>query len=468
MYKSLTLSARTKLTVDLLLLAGSFFLIQRVLNGSEAAMFTRYTVSLCFLVTVSWLLVGASSGLYQDLRIKPFSYEWVLFIKTLVIYTLIISFISFQFYKSQLYIRWIIGIQCAFIFLVFPMQKLMIRFILKKIRKSDSILKRVLIVGTGETGLDFYQQYVKNKQFGYKLTGFLDEQTHPSLNGHYLGSLSDLENVMTKHELDDIVITTPITGGAQLQNIVEMGEKEGKRIHIIPDYQQLGQGRVQIKLIGDMPIITLHSLPLDAIENQFYKRVFDIVFSLLVIVCLLSWLTPLIALLIKITSKGPVFFKQERWGLHNRPIICYKFRSMVAASKDVDENGNYLQAKKGDARVTAIGKFLRKTSLDELPQFFNVLGGSMSIVGPRPHPVPLNLLSKNSVQNYMRRHWVKPGITGWAQVKGYRGETGSNPVRMKKRVEADIWYMENWTFWLDLQIIVQTVVNIVKVDSNVF
>lgn len=468
MHKVLTLSTRTKLTVDLLLLAGSIILIQYVLNGSEAALFTRYTVSLSFIATVCWLLVGASSGLYQDFRVKPFSYEWVLFIKTLIIYTLIISFISFSFYKSQLYIRWIVGFHCVFIFLIFPMQKLLIRLILKKIRKSDSILKRVLIVGTGETGLDFYEQYVKNKQFGYKLTGFLDEKTHPSLNGHYLGSLSDLEKVITKHELDDIVITTSLSGGTQLRNIVEMGEKEGKRIHIIPDYQQLGQGRMQIKQMGGMPFITLHSLPLDAIENQFYKRIFDIVFSLLVIVFLLSWLTPVIALLIKLTSKGPVFFKQERWGLYNRPIICYKFRSMVTSSKDVDENGNYQQAKKGDPRVTAIGKILRKTSLDELPQFFNVLNGSMSIVGPRPHPVPLNLLSKNSVQNYMMRHWVKPGITGWAQVKGYRGETNSDPVRMKKRVEADIWYMENWTLWLDLQIIVQTVVNIVKVDKNVF
>lgn len=468
MYKSLTLSARTKLTVDLLLFIGSFFLIQRVLNGSESALFTRYTVSLCFLATISWLLVGASSGLYQDFRTKPFSYEWVLFIKTLVVYTLIISFISFQLFKSQLYIRWLVGIHCIFIFLAFPVQKLVIRMILKRIRKSDSILKRVLIVGTGETGLDFYEHYVKNNQFGYKLTGFLDENTHPSLNGHYLGRLSDLEKVITKHELDDIVITTTLNGGAQLRNIVEMGEKEGKRIHIIPDYQQLGQGRIQIKQMGDMPMITLHSLPLDAVENQFYKRVFDIVFSLLVIVLVLSWLTPLIALLIKLSSRGPVFFKQERWGLHNRPIVCYKFRSMTASSRDVDENGNYLQAKKGDSRVTRIGKILRKTSLDELPQFFNVLSGSMSVVGPRPHPVPLNILSKNSVENYMKRHWVRPGITGWAQVKGYRGETISDPIRMKKRVEADIWYMENWTLWLDLQIIVQTVVNIVKMDKNVF
>jgi putative colanic acid biosynthesis UDP-glucose lipid carrier transferase len=176
---------------------------------------------------------------------------------------------------------------------------------------------------------------------------------------------------------------------------------------------------------------------------------------------------PIISLLIKLGSKGSVFFKQERWGLNNKPIICYKFRTMVADNRDVDENGNYLQACKDDHRVTRIGKFLRKTSLDELPQFFNVLFGSMSVSGPRPHPVPLNLESKDSIENYLMRHWVKPGITGWAQTQGFRGET-RNPYRMQKRVTADLWYIENWTFWLDLQIILQTLVNIVKGEENAY
>jgi putative colanic acid biosynthesis UDP-glucose lipid carrier transferase len=140
---------------------------------------------------------------------------------------------------------------------------------------------------------------------------------------------------------------------------------------------------------------------------------------------------------------------------------------MVAASKDVDEKGNYLQATKNDPRITKIGAFLRKTNLDEMPQFFNVLLGSMSVVGPRPHPIPLNLISKDNVDDYMKRHWVKPGITGWAQVKGYRGET-RNLYLMKKRVKLDMWYIENWTFWLDLQIILQTLVNMVKGEKNAF
>jgi putative colanic acid biosynthesis UDP-glucose lipid carrier transferase len=140
---------------------------------------------------------------------------------------------------------------------------------------------------------------------------------------------------------------------------------------------------------------------------------------------------------------------------------------MLVSSKDVDENGQYLQAKKNDPRITKIGAFLRRTNIDELPQFFNVLFGSMSIVGPRPHPVPLNIQSKQQVDNYLLRHWVKPGITGWAQVNGYRGET-AKPYLMQKRVEFDVWYIENWTFWLDQQIILQTIVNMVKGEKNAY
>jgi putative colanic acid biosynthesis UDP-glucose lipid carrier transferase len=252
-----------------------------------------------------------------------------------------------------------------------------------------------------------------------------------------------------------------------LKQIVSIGEKQGKRIRIIPDYQQFGPRKLQIDSLGSLQIITLRSLPLDIIDNKIWKRTFDIIFSILVITCLFSWLFPVIALIIKLTSKGPIFFKQARWGLNNKSILCYKFRSMVTTSTDVDENGNYQQATKNDPRVTPIGAFLRKTNLDELPQFINVLMGSTSVVGPRPHPVPLNLQSKDCIENYMRRHMVKPCITGWAQVTGFRGET-RDPQLMQKRVEADVWYIENWTFLLDLQIILQTLVNMVKGEKNAF
>lgn len=460
------LSSKTKLTCDVLLLIASIPLFQEILYNHQPIS-RNASMALVLLSILTWVITGTFTGLYRDYRKTPFSFEWVVFIKTLLIYTLVISFISFQFFKTLLYIRWIIFFQCGFIFLLFPIQKLIVREVFKRICRSGNLTKKVLIIGSGEHGMDFYNRIVKDAQYGYSLTGFIDDKRDPLLNGSYLGKPSDLEHVISKHELDDIIVTAPHTETSQLKTIVEVAEKEGKRIHILPNYHQFSPGRVQIRHLGNVPLVSLRSLPLDAMENKFHKRLFDIAFSFCVIVCVLSWLFPLIALVIKLTSKGPVMFKQERWGRYNRPIICYKFRSMVCTSKDVDEKGVYQQAKKDDPRITPIGKFLRKTNLDELPQFFNVLYGSMSVVGPRPHPIPLNIASKGAVDNYMMRNWVKPGITGYAQIKGFRGET-RKLSQMEKRVEADIWYMENWTFWLDLQIIVQTLVNMVKGEKNAF
>jgi len=175
----------------------------------------------------------------------------------------------------------------------------------------------------------------------------------------------------------------------------------------------------------------------------------------------------LLALLIKISSPGPVFFKQERWGIKNERIVCYKFRSMIRESSDVDENGHYQQATRNDRRITRLGGFLRRSNLDELPQFFNVLQGDMSVIGPRPHPTPMNLEIKDSISNYQQRHLVKPGITGWAQVNGFRGET-SDPDSLRKRVESDIWYIENWSIWLDIKIAWLSVWLMLKGDPRAY
>jgi putative colanic acid biosynthesis UDP-glucose lipid carrier transferase len=450
---------------DLTLLALIIVLVQDGLN--DESLFSSAQLAFLFASLICWLLSARTLGLYGDFRMKPFSIEWVVFLKTLLLYTLVISFIIFQFLNKHPLNRHQLLLHCLLIFFLLPVQKLAIRIILKKFRNSYNQTRKVLIVGAGDAGIDFYNQYVKNKHYGYRLAGFIDDEKNPSLNGHYLGKTSDIDRIINKHELDDIIVTLPITSEAQMENIIAVGEKQGKRVRIIPNYQRFGDGKLQVDKLGSLSIISLRSLPLDIVDNKIYKRIFDIVFSLFVILLILSWVVPIITLIIKLGSKGPVFFKQQRWGLNNKLILCYKFRSMGADSKDVDEHGNYLQARKNDPRVTRFGRFLRKTNLDELPQFFNVLIGSMSVVGPRPHPVPLNVESKDSVEKYMMRHWVKPGIAGWAQVNGHRGETRT-PSLMKKRVEFDVWYIENWTFWLDLQIIVQTVTNMIKGDRNAF
>jgi len=460
-------STRIKITADLVFLWLIILFIEGKFSPSTEGIFSSERLLVVFFSLGCWFVSARVMGLYKDFRAIPFSYEWTVFLKTLIIYSLLSSFIFSQVIKDQPFELSQLLYQVALIFIILPVQKLVIRVIFKRLRNSKQIRRKVLIVGTGDSGLDFYQHYVKDNHYGYALAGFVDDNASPSLNGHYLGKTSDIDKVIAAHELDDIVVAMPINDESQLAKIITAGEREGKRVKIIPHYQHFSTGRIHVGTLGSLPIITLRSLPLDVVDNKLGKRIFDILFSFLVIALVLSWLIPIVSLIIKLTSRGPVFFKQERWGLNNKPIVCYKFRTMVANSKDVDDSGNYMQAKKNDPRITKIGNILRKTSLDELPQFFNVFLGSMSVVGPRPHPVPLNILSKDSIENYMMRHWVKPGITGWAQVNGYRGET-RKPYLMQKRVEFDVWYMENWTFWLDLQIILQTLVNMVKTEKNAY
>lgn len=456
---------RVKVVADTLLLSG-------ILLGTRVSEFPSISFSLLtftFLIVnlICWIFTARAFGLYHDLRMKPISIEWVMFLKSFGIYTLLTSFIFFQVLKNYPFDQYPFLLDSALIFVLFPAQKLLIRVVFKKLRNSHNYSRKVLIVGAGKTGINFYQNCVVNDQYGYQLTGFLDDEHQPELNGEYLGKTSDIETVIAKYELDDIVVTLPITKEKEIQKIVSVGEREGKRVRIVPDYHVFGNGKMHVDSLGNLSVITLRSLPLDDLDNKIYKRIFDILLSVFAIVFLFSWLFPIISIIIKLTSKGPVFFTQERWGLNNTTIRCLKFRTMVSNSKDVDDDGNYLQAQKNDPRITPIGRFLRKTNLDELPQFFNVLFGSMSVVGPRPHPVPLNLTSKDNVEKYMMRHWVKPGITGWAQVHGYRGET-RDKFLMKKRVKYDLWYIEHWTFWLDLQIMVQTLVNMVKGEKNAY
>jgi putative colanic acid biosynthesis UDP-glucose lipid carrier transferase len=236
---------------------------------------------------------------------------------------------------------------------------------------------------------------------------------------------------------------------------------------LIPDLEKYTNANIEVADLGIMPVLNYKKLPLDRLENRLVKRFFDLLFSILFFVFIGIWLLPLLSIFIKYSSKGPIFFRQIRWGLSNEQIVCYKFRSMTIDSNDLDESGNYAQATLNDPRVTRLGKFLRKTSLDELPQFWNVLIGNMSVIGPRPHPVPLNMASIETVENYMLRHIVKPGISGWAQVNGFRGETKSI-ADMQKRVDHDLYYIHRWNIFFDIQIVLQTIINIFRGDQNAY
>ena len=379
--------------------------------------------------------------------------------------------ILYFFSVSQTYnSRGFLIIYISLISVLLPLEKVLYIRIMLFLRNKGVNKKKILIVGAGKSGMEFFNIITKNKYLGYEVVGFLDDEKKTYLNGHYLGNLEKIDDFISNNmsEIDEVVVALPNHAHRKIKHIAETVSNYAVKLSIIPAYHDLINSQYNISIFSGVPMITLRNEPLDDIHLRTLKRLFDVLFSVFTLIFFCSWLFPIIALLVKLDSKGPIFFVQERWGRKNKKISCYKFRSMYTSSKDVDEtDGKYNQAKKNDSRITRVGAFLRKTNLDEIPQFLNVLLGNMSVVGPRPHPTPLNLESKEVIDNYLVRHLVKPGITGWAQVNGFRGET-SEPSLMRGRVNYDIWYIENWSLFLDLKIIFLTVWKTVAGDKNAF
>ena len=326
---------------------------------------------------------------------------------------------------------------------------------------------QVLLVGSTKAAEEFIDAVKKYYYYGYKCIGYIDELDQLKKECAYLGNLNDLHTILRTTEIDEVFIALPTGENEKIQNCIAICDGLNVKVRILPNLSEFTSSSIYINNIGLLPVVNVGDLPLDKRENRLLKRIFDIVFSLLFFILLGSFIFPILAIIIKLSSKGPIFFKQERWGLNNKRITCYKFRSMYKESSEIDEEGNFQQAFKDDPRITLIGKILRKTNMDELPQFWNVLIGNMSVVGPRPHPTQLNIQSMELVDNYMLRHMVIPGITGLAQVNGCRGETRTTED-MQKRVNFDLYYIQRWNFWLDLQIIIQTVINIFRGDQNAY
>ena len=417
-------------------------------------------------LSVIWFLSSKSTKLYDDFRSRNFVHELIPVLRNVayqVISTIIILFFEKESNLSRSFV--IIYSSLLLIFVIF--EKFIFRQSLNYFRSKGRNLRTLVIVGAGEVGKNFYESISNNPHFGYRIIGFLDDQQKSFLNGKYLGKLSDLDFVLDNQRVDDVIIALPNYATEKLEEVISTCEKHTTRVKIIPDYFKFTSYKYSITMFDRFPIISVRNDKINEFHCRLIKRAFDTTFSLLLFIFVFSWLWPIIAIIIKLTSPGPVFYIQERWGRNNVKIRAYKFRSMVASSCEVDKNGKFQQTKKNDPRVTGIGKILRKTNLDELPQFWNVLKGEMSVVGPRPHPTPLNIESKDKVHLYMLRHLVKPGITGWAQVNGFRGET-EDIVKMQKRIDHDIWYIENWSFSLDIQIILLTVWRMFKGDPHAY
>ncbi len=265
-----------------------------------------------------------------------------------------------------------------------------------------------------------------------------------------------------ENNIDEIYFSAKELSNLQINTLIDFADNNLRELKFIPDNKEIFSKKLKYEYYDYIPILSLREIPLQEPIYKFLKRVFDIIFSSSVIIFILSWLTPLVAILIKLESKGPVFFKQARNGFNYKEFYCYKFRSMTPNSE-----ANFYQATRGDQRITNIGKFIRKTSIDELPQFFNVLFGDMSVVGPRPHMVSHTDMYAKRIDKFMVRHFVKPGITGLAQISGYRGEVETDKDIIG-RVKFDIFYIENWSLLLDLKIIFKTAINAVKGEEKAY
>lgn len=337
--------------------------------------------------------------------------------------------------------------------------KFLLFYYLKRYRiETGNNKRKAIIVGYTPESKNLKLLFEKRVDYGYEFFGFFSDKKN---NAEIAGKITDIPDFVFENKIDELYCSLQELSNEQMKYLHEFAERQGLIIKFIPDSKQIFTKNLRIDYYEIFPVLSIQKTPLNDPLTKTFKRVFDVVFSLFVILFILSWLGPILAFLIRLESKGPIFFKQGRPGLNEEEFFCFKFRSM---KMNVDTE---TEASKNDPRVTRVGRFMRKTSIDELPQFFNVLRGEMSVVGPRPHLWSQNTKYATKIQKYMVRLYVKPGITGLAQVKGYRGEIETD-TDMINRIKYDVFYIENWSFFLDLKIIVMTVINIFKGEEKAY
>lgn len=326
-----------------------------------------------------------------------------------------------------------------------------IRYILSRLRRKGFNQKHVMLVGFSDASDQFIDACRRNPDWGYHIYGIVDDiaEVGEGYKGvRVVGRISELEHILAQNTIDEIAITLPLAAYAKIDGIVHVCEKSGVHTKFIPDYNNIIHSKPVTEDMDGLPVINIRNVPLTDPVKATAKRAVDICGALVGII-LFSPVMLVVATLIKLTSPGPIIFKQERVGLHNKPFMMYKFRSMVQQTEADEKKGWTVP---GDPRVTRVGRFIRKTSIDEFPQFFNVLAGQMSLIGPRPERTQFVEMFKEEIPRYMIKHQVRPGMTGWAQVNGLRGDTS-----IYERVKYDIWYIENWTMSLDVKILFLTI-----------
>lgn len=402
----------------------------------------------------TWILLSLKSNFYEVYRFTKVTKIISLTILQAIIFTLIVFAFFGYFYEygrnsSRIFLY--LGKAFSLIFLF----KISFYYFLKRYRKDlGGNFRNTIVVGKTKRTQQLKTFFEDNPEYGYKCLKVFD-----------INNSTDLKEIfefVLHNQVDEIYCSMAELPNKKLNAIINFADNNLKVLKFLPDNKDVYSKKLNYEYYGFLPILSLRKIPLDDPLNKFLKRLFDVIISCFVLVFILSWFTPLIAILIKIESKGAVFFKQKRNGLDYKEFYCYKFRSMKP-----NPEADLHQVRKNDVRITKIGRFLRTTSLDELPQFYNVLLGDMSVAGPRPHMVSHTHMYAENVDKFMVRHFIKPGITGLAQVSGYRGEVETNQDIIN-RVKYDIFYLENWSILLDIKIVFQTIFNAIKGDKKAY
>jgi len=435
---------------DLITITFSSLYFLRYLNLDE--------VSYLLFQTTSWIIIAALFKYYEVFRFTTPVEIISKLVKQFSVFILV-TIAYFPFVKTAIFSGRAIAIFMSFSFLFILAFKYFLFYYLKKYRlTTGSNFRNAIIIGYTPEAIRLKEVFENRKDYGYRFYGYFSDRKQ---NPEILGKVDDIKSYVLEHKIDEIYCSLNEISNEKLKELIEFADDFKKAIKFIPDTKEIFSKNLKINYYELFPVLTLQKTQLHNPYIKGVKRIFDILFSLFVILLILSWLIPILSILIKLESRGPVFFRQGRPGLDEKEFFCYKFRSMQVNGTTEKE------ASKNDPRVTRIGKFMRKTSIDELPQFFNVLLGDMSVVGPRPHLWSQNKAYAKRIKKYMVRHYVKPGVTGLAQVKGFRGEIETDED-MINRIKFDVFYIENWSLIMDIKIIVQTVINIFKGEDKAY
>jgi putative colanic acid biosynthesis UDP-glucose lipid carrier transferase len=447
--------------LDILVLNLVFVICQYVFRENIALNKFQYTY-LWFFSNAAWVAASWATSIYQDSYIYSFE-KFSRRTMTAFLYLLALEMVYLFFNKdAQISRLFLISILSSF-----AISLLINRFLHLALQQffqsKDHIVRKVMIIGYNERAKKL-AAYLEQEPIKTEIVGFCEEEENVNELSIYpiVGAIGDAIKASKEREVTEIFSTIAPEQQSGIYKLINEADQACIRFRIVPDFNHFIRKPVHLDYLKDIPVLSLRKEPLDDVGNRIKKRLYDLMISSLVTIFILSWLIPIVGLLIWLDSRGPIFFIQQRSGKNGKTFNCIKFRSMK-----VNRESNEKQATKNDKRITWLGRFLRKSNLDEMPQFINVLMSDMSIVGPRPHMLKHTDDYSKLLNRYMVRHFLKPGITGWAQIHGYRGEI-KHMQDINNRVEYDLWYLENWSVWLDTRILLMTAFNMAKGEKNAY